>query len=323
MPPKPASEYALLARDLTKRFGRTVAVDHLNLGVRPGEIFGFLGPNGAGKSTTIRMLCGIMMPTSGYAEVLGIDVRRQPERVKQRIGYVAQRLSLYDDLTVRENLSFYAGVYSLTGEARRKALAEQLEMAGLVGRENDLAGTLSGGLRQRLALASAVLHSPEVLFLDEPTVGLDPLSRRRFWDIVYHLAGRGIAVFISTHYMDEAERCHTLGFLYGGKMIAYGTPSDLRTRAMRGVLWEVKGGSTSELLAALRDLPGARSAYVFRDAVRIHADDSLRADDVARAARARGFGSASVERAEPSLEEVFVSLVGPEAPGGGAPPRPE
>src|SRR3990170_980742 len=219
-----AGRLAVVTRGLTKRFGRLLAVDHLDLEVRRGELYGFLGPNGAGKSTTLRMLCGILEPSEGDGHVLGIDLRRHPERVKSSIGYMSQRFSLYDDLTVEENLTFYARVYMVPRAGQAARLQQMLRLGDLVGRERQLAGQLSGGYRQRLALTCALVHGPEMVFLDEPTAGVDPVSRRTFWALVRRLADQGTTILITTHYMDEAELCDTLGFIYQGRLIAHGQP---------------------------------------------------------------------------------------------------
>ncbi|EST53679.1 ABC transporter ATPase [Brevibacillus panacihumi W25] len=218
---------AIQCEQLTKRFGQRVAVNSLTLSVPKGSIYGFLGPNGSGKSTTIRMLCGLLTPTSGTGTVLGFDVMTQSEEIKQRIGYMSQKFSLYEDLTVEENLDFYAGVYQLTSSQRKQRKAELIEMAGLKGRDKQLAGSLSGGWKQRLALSCALLHNPELLILDEPTAGVDPVSRRIFWDVIHELAKQGITVLVTTHYMDEAQTCDWIGFIFFGNLLAQGTPQEL------------------------------------------------------------------------------------------------
>jgi ABC-2 type transport system ATP-binding protein len=222
---------AVQAEGLTKRFGEFVAVDHVDLAIARGDIFGFLGPNGAGKSTTIRMLCGLMTPSAGRAEVLGLDVAREPEAIRSRIGYMSQRSSLYNDLTAFELLDFYARVYGLRTAERRAKVAGWIERAGLEGRERQLVRTLSGGWRQRLALGCAILHRPELLLLDEPTSGTDPVQRREFWELIYRFGDEGTTVLVTTHYMDEAEHCGTLAFIHGGRIIAQGTPVALKASA--------------------------------------------------------------------------------------------
>jgi ABC-2 type transport system ATP-binding protein len=221
---------AVVTRALRKQFGERVAVESLDLTIQRGEVFGLLGPNGSGKTTTIRMLCALMAPTSGSAEVVGYDINRQGERIRERIGYMSQRYGLYDDLTVFENLRFYSTVYGLHGEARTKRLDEHMRALGLDERRSQLAGTLSGGWKQRLALACATAHEPEMLFLDEPTAGVDPSARRDFWISIYELASRGTTILVTTHYMDEAERCQRLAFLSRGHLIALGTPREITTQ---------------------------------------------------------------------------------------------
>lgn len=230
---------AIHCEQLTKRFAERVAVNSLTLTVPKGSIYGFLGPNGSGKSTTIRMLCGLLAPTSGTGTVLGFDVMTQSEEIKQRIGYMSQKFSLYEDLTVEENLDFYAGVYQLNAAQRKKRKAELIEMAGLNGREKQLAGSLSGGWKQRLALSCALLHKPELLILDEPTAGVDPVSRRIFWEVIHELAKQGITVLVTTHYMDEAQTCDWIGFIFFGNLLAQGTPQELIDRMGAGNLEDV------------------------------------------------------------------------------------
>jgi ABC-2 type transport system ATP-binding protein len=222
-----SAAFAVETRGLTKRFGKITAVDHVDLHVRRGELYGFLGPNGAGKSTTLRMLCGILEPTEGEGRVLGIDLRDEPERVKSSIGYMSQRFSLYDDLTVLENLTFYARVYEVPRSSRTERVARMMRLADLVGRERQLAGQLSGGYRQRLALSCALVHQPRLIFLDEPTAGVDPVSRRTFWALIRRLADEGTTILVTTHYMDEASRCQRLAFLSRGKLIAVGTVAEV------------------------------------------------------------------------------------------------
>ncbi len=221
---------AIITRGLRKAFGPLVAVEDLDLTVRRGEIFGLLGPNGSGKTTTIRMLTGLLPPSSGMAEVAGVDVVRAPDQVRHRIGYMSQRFGLYEDLTVEENLEFYAGLYGLTREESRRRVAQQIEHTGLESRFRQLAGTLSGGWKRRLALACATTHRPDLVFLDEPTAGVDPLARRRFWQVIADNAAAGMTVLVTTHYMDEAELCHRLAFLSRGHLIGLGTPAEITAR---------------------------------------------------------------------------------------------
>ena len=225
------SEYSVTIENLSKSFGDFIAVDKVTLNVSKGEIFGFLGPNGAGKSTTIRILCGLLAPSSGSATVAGFDVASESESVRKNIGYMSQRFSLYDDLTVGENIDFFSGIYGVAQDKRADRKRYAIEMADLNGRENLMTRTLPGGIKQRLALGCAILHEPPIVFLDEPTSGVDPIARRSFWDLIYQLSEAGQTVFVTTHYMDEAEYCHRLALMYKGKMIALGSPSDLK-RAM-------------------------------------------------------------------------------------------
>lgn len=224
----PATDVAVRTEKLVKRFGDFVAVDDVTLEVRRGEIFGFLGPNGAGKSTTIRILCGLLAPSSGRAEVNGFDVASRPEDVKQSIGYMSQKFSLYDDLTVEENIEFFGGIYGVPPARQAARAAHVLDMAGLREQRGVLARSLAGGWKQRLALGCAILHEPPIVFLDEPTSGVDPIARRQFWDLIYDMAAAGSTVFVSTHYMEEAEYCHRLALMHRGRMIALGAPSELR-----------------------------------------------------------------------------------------------
>lgn len=230
---------AVEVRDVVKRFGNFVAVDHVSLQVEAGEIFGFLGPNGAGKSTTIRMLCGLLTPTGGSATVAGFDVASQPESVRQNIGYMSQKFSLYDDLTVEENIDFFSGVYGVHPAERESRKAYVLEMAGLGEQRHTMTRLLAGGWKQRLALGCAILHRPPVLFLDEPTSGVDPIARRNFWDLIYQLSAAGNTIFVSTHYMDEAEYCHRLALMYRGRVIALGTPDGMKRDARMSSMEEV------------------------------------------------------------------------------------
>ncbi|NLF07365.1 MAG: ABC transporter ATP-binding protein [Pirellulaceae bacterium] len=227
------NDYAVTVENLEKRFGSFTAVDRISFRVRPGEVFGFLGPNGAGKSTTIRMLCGILAPSGGSGMVAGFNIRSQPELVKTKIGYMSQKFSLYQDLTVEENINFYGGIYRIPPEKRKQRKEWVIEMAGLADHRRRPTAILSGGWKQRLALGCAILHEPPVVFLDEPTSGVDPISRRRFWDLIYELSGQGVTVFVTTHYMDEAEYCNRLGLIYRGRLIALGTPHELKSELAR------------------------------------------------------------------------------------------
>lgn len=311
------SEFAVEARGLTKRFGGFVAVDHIDLAITRGEIFGFLGPNGAGKSTTIRMLCGLLPPSEGTAIVLGVDVRQNPEAIKARVGYMSQRSSLYDDLTVEELLHFYGRVYGLDNLARRKRVADWIETTGLRGHQRQLAGTLSGGWRQRLALGCAILHRPDLLLLDEPTSGTDPVQRRVFWEFIYRLADEGATVLVTTHYMDEAEHCTTLAFIHNGRIIAQGSPATIKTSVMQGGILEIVADPWMQALAALEDFPAVRSAALH--GVAIHAVADAPSEDAPRVAaflRQHGVTVRRISTRTPSLEDIFVSLVEPDQATG-------
>ncbi|MBI3979621.1 MAG: ABC transporter ATP-binding protein [Chloroflexi bacterium] len=305
-------EYAIQTDRLTKRFGRVVAVDGLSVGIRTGEVFAFLGPNGSGKTTTIRMLCGIITPTSGTGRVLGFDVGRQGEAIKERIGYMSQRFALYEDLTVQENLEFYAGVYRVPGDRRRRRIGDLLEMANLVGRERTLAGQLSGGWKQRLALGCAIVHEPPLLFLDEPTAGVDPVSRRAFWTLIYGLAHRGVTIFLTTHYLDEAEHAHLVGLMHQGRLIALDTPQALRLTGLAGTLVEVECDRPTAALAALPSAPGVREVTLYGALLHVVLDAGVtRPADLAAWLAERDFGNPQVRPIRPTLEDVFVSRIRP------------
>ena len=299
---------AIEVRQLTRRFGAFVAVNDVSFDVRQGEIFGFLGSNGAGKSTTIRMLCGLLRPSSGTARVGGIDVGSNPEGVKQRIGYMSQRFSHYEKLTVDQNIAFYAGIYGLTAErfAARRAFA--LEMAGLLGRESVLAGSLSAGWRQRLSLGCAILHEPPIVFLDEPTGGVDPLSRRKFWRLINELARAGTTVLVTTHYLDEAEHCHRIAIIQAGRLAALGTVAELKEVFAGRPILEVRAPQPVETMRRLDGMPEVEKTSVFGTAV--HAVLRSRdTDSAAIAGRLRDAGiAATCTVVEPSLEDVFLDI---------------
>src|SRR4051794_35240872 len=259
----PQSDAAVQMEGLVKRFGDFIAVDHVSLEIAKGEIFGFLGPNGAGKSTTIRILCGLLTPTSGKASVNGLDVAKQPEKIRRSIGYMSQKFSLYDDLTVEENIDFFTGIYGVARERRAERKNYVLEMANLTERRAALTGTLSGGWKQRLALGCAILHEPPVLFLDEPTSGVDPLARGAFWHLIHDLAEAGHSIFISTHYMDEAEYCHRLALMYRGKVIALGTPAELKSGLTSQRLLNLETSDVLRTMRILQKAEGASDVAVF------------------------------------------------------------
>lgn len=289
---------AVVTKDLTRRFGTFTAVDRVNFRIPAGSVYGFLGPNGSGKTTTIRMLCGILEPSAGSATVLEVDLVSGREAIKSRLGYMSQKFSLYDDLTVEENLDFYSGMFSLPRTEARERIASVVEMAGLSGRTKDLVAFLSGGVRQRLALGCAILHKPELLFLDEPTSGVDPLSRRRFWDIIYDLAQSGTTVMVTTHFMDEAEHCDAIGFMFDGRLIASGTPGELK-KLLPGTVLEMASEDPLELLERFEGREGLLDAAVHGRSVHLLVEEGCQSPLEAQGAR----------RIAPSLEDVFVHLV--------------
>ena len=309
---------AVEVEGLTRVFDSFVAVDHINLQVASGTVFGFLGPNGAGKSTTIRMLCGILRPTAGRATVGGFDVVHQTEQLKSSIGYMSQRFSLYEDLTVAENLLFFAGIYNVRGPQREARIAWALEMAGLRGREGVRTSELAGGWRQRLALGCAVLHEPPILFLDEPTSGVDPASRRNFWEMIGELSARGITVFVTTHYMDEAEHCDELALIYGGRLVATGSPATLKSRYMSRALLEVECSDVMRAFAALKAESAIAGVALFGTNLHVITED----EELARQAITTRLGACGitvqrVERIEASLEDAFVSIIEASGTNGG------
>jgi ABC-2 type transport system ATP-binding protein len=302
--------YAVETRELTRRFGKRVAVDHLNLHVRAGELYGFLGPNGAGKSTTLRMLCGILEPTEGGGTVLGIDLERDPERIKSLIGYMSQKFSLYDELTVDENLTFYARVYEVPRAQRAARLTQMVQLADLSGRESQIAGTLSGGYRQRLALACALVHSPRLIFLDEPTAGVDPVSRRNFWGLIRRLVDQGTTIIVTTHYMDEAELCDSLGFIYQGKLIAQGSPATIKSETFRQPVIEVEVDELRRASDLLADWDAVEEVVRVGTRLRVvlGAGHTGAAEVNAFLTRS-GLAPRWVHDVEPSVEDLFVSFV--------------
>jgi len=305
-------EPSVVVENLTKSFGKFVAVDNISFQAHPGEIFGFLGPNGAGKSTTIRILCGLLRPTSGRARVAGIDVAIEPEAVRQRIGYMSQKFSLYNDLRVIENLRFFAGLYSVPAKVMPERIAWALRMAGLEGREQSPTSALAVGWKQRLALGCAVLHRPPVVFLDEPTSGVDPVSRRQFWKLIHEMVGEGITVFVTTHYMDEAEYCNRLVLIDSGRIVAMGTPSELKSRHMKGQLLLVECAPLGLGLEAVRNAPGVLDAAVFGSSLHaVVTDATATMPRIREALEAQQIKVARLEQIPPSLEDVFVSLTAP------------
>jgi ABC-2 type transport system ATP-binding protein len=307
---RPSSSLAIEVKHLTRRFGSFVAVDDISFDVARGSIFGFLGSNGAGKSTTFRMLCGLLRPTSGTALVGGIDVSADPEAVKQRIGYMSQRFSLYELLTVDQNIQFFGGVYGLRPQRLSERRAFVLEMAGLKGREHQLARDLAGGWRQRLALGCAILHEPAILFLDEPTGGVDPLSRRQFWRLIDTLAASGVTVLVTTHYLDEAERCHRVALIHAGRLAAIGTTTEVKQVFAGRPVVEVRADRTVEAMRALDQMPEVEKTSLFGTAVHaVLRAGAGGAGDIAQKLRALGIGVESADEVAPSLEDVFLDVV--------------
>jgi ABC-2 type transport system ATP-binding protein len=308
-PGDPAADPVIVTRGLSRRFGALVAVRDVSITVHRGEIFGVLGPNGAGKSTTIRMLCGILDPSSGSATVIGHRLPGEAERVKQRIGYMTQRFSLYEDLTVGENLRFYAGIYGVPRQARRARVDEALAAAGLEARRDQLAGTLSGGWKQRVALASATIHRPPLLFLDEPTAGVDPVSRRDFWEQIHAVAAGGTTVVMTTHYMDEAERCHRLAFIFGGVVLDVGTPGEIVDRRhLRAA--EVESDRPDEAARALRRAAEVEEVAHFGTVLRVATRDGADATEVvARSLADAGVPYRDLRPSRVTVEDAFVAMV--------------
>lgn len=301
---------------LTRVFGTFTAVDRVSFDVTRGEIFGFLGPNGAGKTTTIKMLTGLLRPTSGTGTVAGYDVNREPDAIKRHIGYMSQLFSLYADLTVAQNIAFFSGLYGVEGERRKERTAWVIEMAGLQEQRDRLTGELPLGWKQRLALGCAVLHEPPILFLDEPTSGVDPISRRAFWELIYTLAAKGTTVFVSTHYMEEAEYCQRLALMNRGRVIALDTPPNVR-QSMTEPLLEISADNSAAVVEAIRDLPGVIEAGLFGREVHVVVDDATAVRTrLQERMRERGLGWSKIGTVTPSLEDVFIAKV---RAAGGAP----
>jgi ABC-2 type transport system ATP-binding protein len=299
----------LNVQELTKYFGKFCAVDHVTFEVGPGEVVGYLGPNGSGKTTTIRILCGIMLPTSGTAHVLGMNIVEKPEEVKCRIGYMSQKFALYDDLTVRENLEFYSGVYDVPEKVMKERLVEIYRMAGLEDRINSQTRTLSGGWRQRLALGCALVHRPALLFLDEPTSGVDPVARREFWDLIYELAEGGTTIFVTTHYMDEAEHCSRVGFMHSGRLLAFDSPLNLKKNQLHGAAWALEATPLLEAVEELSRTPGIVQARMHGDeAQAIVAMGEWTHETLTAKLAGQGITVAAIRDAEPTLEDVFTLL---------------
>jgi ABC-2 type transport system ATP-binding protein len=300
---------AISVQGLTKKFGDFTAVDHVTFEVMPGEILGYIGHNGSGKTTTIRMLCGLLTPTEGTAKILGYDIRTETEMIRPLIGYMSQKFSLYDDLTVAENVKFYAGVYEVPEEIREERLVEVYSMAGLTGRTGERTGTLSGGWRQRLALGCAMVHHPKLLFLDEPTSGVDPVARREFWDLIYDLAGKGTTILITTHYMDEAEHCNCIGFMNNGRLRAFDTPLGLKKHHLHGATWSLEVTPLLEAVEVLSGLDGIVQARLQGDrAQAIVAKGKWSHESLKARLEQSRLTVTKIVSVEPTLEDVFTLL---------------
>jgi ABC-2 type transport system ATP-binding protein len=295
---------AIYVENLTRRFGNFLAVDHVNFEVNEGEVVGYLGPNGSGKTTTIRMLLGLLAPSEGEATVLGYDVVRQNEEIRKQVGYMSQKFAIYDDLTTLENLTFYGGVYGITDSGR---LTQTLDLVGLSGHENTLTKNLSTGWRQRLSLGIALVHKPRLLFLDEPTSGVDPTARRAFWDLIYELAETGVTVFVTTHYMDEAEYCERVGIMRDGKLLAMDTPTNLKKSIIRGNVWEVFARPLEQGLDVLHELDGVERVGLAGDHLRV-ISSKVKEEAIQSLLNRNKIRVEKIERGEPSLEDVFLAL---------------
>ena len=299
----------LEVQGLTKKFGDFTAVDHVTFTVQPGQVLGYLGPNGSGKTTTIRMLCGLMAPTEGTARIMGIDVTQNPEAVKPHIGYMSQKFALYDDLTVLENLQFYAGVYDVPEAQEAQRIQEVLQMAGLETRTKAYTRELSGGWRQRLALGCALIHHPPLLFLDEPTSGVDPVARREFWDLIYQLAAGGTTVFITTHYMDEAEHCSRVAFMYRGRLLAFDTPAGLKATYLKGAAWDLAASPLLEAVELLSVTEGIAQASLHGDRAHVIVKPGeWTPERLTNKLAENGITVQSVQTVESTLEDVFTLL---------------
>jgi ABC-2 type transport system ATP-binding protein len=299
----------LEVQGLTKCFGDFCAVDHVSFAVSPGEVIGYLGPNGSGKTTTIRMLCGLMTPTEGTAQILGKNVTHEAEAIKPLIGYMSQRFALYDDMTSIENLEFYAGVYEIPLSEEKSRINEVLHMAGLENRARTLVRDLSGGWRQRLALGCALIHKPRLLFLDEPTSGVDPVARREFWDLIYQLASEGTTIFVTTHYMDEAEHCTRVGFMYRGKLLAFDSPHALKATYLHGAAWDLAASPLLDAVERLNGLEGIARASLHADRAHVIVlPETWTPESLSQKLAEMGVTIQSVEPVETSLEDVFNSL---------------
>lgn len=301
---------AVSVQNLEKKFGDFTAVNRINFEVKAGEIFGFLGPNGAGKSTTIRMLCGIITPTSGSGKVGGFDITGQQHKIKEHIGYMSQKFSLYNDLTIEENINFYSGIYKIPKLEKKERFEATIRTAGLEGMEGNLTVTLAGGWKQRLALGCALLHKPKIIFLDEPTSGVDPITRANFWGIIKQLAGKGVTIFVTTHYMDEAENCDRMVLIYHGTIIAEGTPEEMKTKCMKNEVLEITLANSQDWLEKISKIEGIKEAALFGANIHTVVYDSSKAIPLIKEfLQKEKIGEFSVNKILPSLEDVFVSSI--------------
>jgi ABC-2 type transport system ATP-binding protein len=303
------SDIAVSVSNLEKRFGSFTAVNRINFEVKQGEIFGFLGPNGAGKSTTIRMLCGIIPPTSGSGQVGGYDIIKEQSRIKEHIGYMSQKFSLYNDLTIEENINFYSGIYKIPKEEKAERFKATIQTAGLEGMEANLTSTLAGGWKQRLALGCALIHKPRIIFLDEPTSGVDPITRANFWAVIKKLAAEGVTIFVTTHYMDEAENCDRMVLIYHGTIIAMGTPEEMKTKCMKNEVLEIVLPDSQEWLEAISKIEGVKEAALFGADIHTVVYDSVKAIPEIKKYLQSMKVEFSIRKITPSLEDVFVSSI--------------
>jgi len=304
------SKIAVAVQKLEKKFGDFTAVNKIDFQVGEGEIYGFLGPNGAGKSTTIRMLCGILTPTSGSGQVGGFDITKEQRKIKEHIGYMSQKFSLYNDLSVEENINFYSGIYKIPQNEKKERFQATIRTAGLEGMESRLTVTLAGGWKQRLALGCALLHKPRIIFLDEPTSGVDPITRANFWGIIKDLAGKGVTIFVTTHYMDEAENCDRMVLIYHGTIIAQGTPQEMKTKCMKNEVLEVVLDNSQDWLEKISKIEGVKDAALFGANIHTVVYDSSKAIPAIKGfLQKEGAGEAIINKILPSLEDVFVSSI--------------
>jgi len=302
-------DQAIEVNNLVKKFGSFTAVDSISFAVNRGEVFGFLGPNGAGKTTIIRMLCGLLMPTAGGGRVGGFDIANQSEEIKKNIGYMSQKFSLYDDLTVLENIDFYAGMYQTRRETRRQKQEEIIKRAELFGKEDVLTANLAGSVKQHLALGCALIHDPAIIFLDEPTAGVDPLSRRKFWHVIKDLAGHGVTILVTTHYMDEAEQCDRVALISSGKIIACDSPQNLKSSHFQGILLEIECNNVMYGLEVLREIPACQDVALYGLFLHVIVEGEDQAPEIESALKSKNIEVKRIEKITPSLEDVFVFLV--------------